>query len=143
MSLSSFSVKNAVLVNMITVVVYIFGIYTANTIPKEEMPAVDFGSFVIVTAYPGVSPDQIENLIINPIEKEVSKVENIDYISSSASEGRAVTFVSMLPGADIDKAWTDINTELDKVTNLPEDATDPIIVKLNMREINPIYSYIS
>lgn len=138
MSLSSFSVKNAVLVNMITVVVFIFGIYTANTIPKEEMPAVDFGSFVIVTAYPGVSPDQIENLIINPIEKEVSKVENIDYISSSASEGRAVTFVSMLPGADIDKAWTDINTELDKVTNLPEDATDPIIVKLNMREINPI-----
>ncbi|MCG2760155.1 MAG: efflux RND transporter permease subunit [Candidatus Delongbacteria bacterium] len=138
MSLASFSVKNSVLVNMIVVIVFIAGIYVANTIPKEEMPAVDFGSFVIVVSYPGVSPEQIENLIIDKIEKEIYDVENIDYISSEASEGKAVIFVQMEPDADIDQAWNDVNTELDKVRDLPDDATDPIIIKLNMREINPI-----
>lgn len=138
MSLASFSVKNSVLVNMIVVIIFIAGIYTANTIPKEEMPAIDFGSFVIVVAYPGVSPEQIESLIIDKIEKEIYDVENIDYISSDASEGKAVIFVQMEPDADIEQAWTDVNTELDKVRDLPDDATDPIIIKLNMREVNPI-----
>ncbi|MBN2789637.1 MAG: efflux RND transporter permease subunit [Candidatus Delongbacteria bacterium] len=138
MSLASFSVKNSVLVNMIVVIVFILGIYVANTIPKEEMPAVDFGSFVIVVIYPGVTPDQIENLIIDKIEKEIYDVQNIDFIQSEATEGKAVIVIRMEPDADIDQAWSDVNTELDKVRDLPEDALDPIVIKLNMREINPI-----
>ncbi len=123
---------------MIMIIVFIYGIYTMINIPKEEMPAVDFGSFYILVTYPGVSPVEMEKLVVKNIEDEISDVQDVDYISSTTSEGMATIFVSMETGADIDKAWDDLNTELDKVKDLPEDANDPVIVRLNMREVNEI-----
>ncbi len=142
MSVVKFSVNNPVLVNMIMILVFIVGIGTMQQIPKEEMPAVDFGSFIIIVTYPGVSPSEMEQLVLNKIEEEIADVDDIDIMQSTASEGRAVLMVEFLPDADIDKAWDDLNTELDKINDLPEDAQDPIVIKLNMREVNPICSIV-
>ncbi len=136
MSIAKFSVNNPVLINMIMIVVFIVGIYTMVEIPKEEMPAVDFGSFIILVMYPGVSPSEIEQLVIQKIEDEIGDVENIDYIESTASEGRAIIFINFEPDADIDKAENDLRAELDKVRDLPDDAEDPYMLRLNMREVN-------
>ena len=136
MSLAKFSVENGVLINMIMIIVFIFGIMTMINMPKEEAPAVDFGAFYIMVGYRGVSPAEIEKLIVKPIEDEISDLEDIDYISSTASEGRATIFISMDPKADIDEAWANLNTEMDKVNNLPDDADDPYLLQLKMREVN-------
>ncbi|MCF7920436.1 MAG: efflux RND transporter permease subunit [Candidatus Cloacimonetes bacterium] len=138
MSIARFSVNNTVLVNMIMWIVFIAGLFSLVMIPKEEMPAVDFGTIVIIVAYPGVSPAEIETMIINKIEEEISDVDNIDFISSNAQEGQAVVALQFLPDADIDKAWNDLNAELDKVNDLPEDAFDPFVLRINMREVAPI-----
>ncbi len=108
--------------------------------PKEEMPAIDFGAFYIVVAYPGVSSLEIEQQITKKIEDEISNVDDVDFIQSSSNQGRAAIYVQMLPNADIDKAWNDLNTEMDKVNDLPDDAQKPVILQLNMREVNPICS---
>ncbi len=138
MSIAHFSVKNSVLVNMIMWIVFIAGLYALIVMPKEEMPAVDFGTIVIIVAYPGVSPAEIETMIINKIEEEISDVENIDFISSNAQEGQGTIAIQFLPNADIDKAWNDLNAELDKVNDLPKDAFDPFVLRINMREVAPI-----
>ncbi|MCF7920522.1 MAG: efflux RND transporter permease subunit [Candidatus Cloacimonetes bacterium] len=138
MSLAKFSVDNKILINMIMIIVFIYGIYTMINIPKEEMPAVDFGSFYILVTYPGVSPSEMEKLVVKPIEDGISDIQDVDYISSTTREGMATIFVSMATNANIDKAWDDLNTELDKVKDIPEDANDPILVRLNMREVNEI-----
>jgi multidrug efflux pump len=138
MSLPEFSVKNPVLVNMIMITVFLFGIYTVLTIPKEEMPAVDFGAFYILVTYRGVSPLEMEQQVTKKIEDQISSIENIDYISSTSQEGRSSIYVRMLPNADIDRAWDDLNTAMSKVTDLPADADTPNIVRLNMREVNSI-----
>ncbi len=138
MSLAKFSVDNGVLINMIMIIVFIFGIYTMINMPKEEMPAVDFGSFYIMVSYRGVSPAEMEKLVIKKIEDQLTDLEDVDYISSTASEGRAIIFIRMDPKADIEKAWSNLNTEMDKVNDLPDDADDPILLQLNMREVNEI-----
>lgn len=136
MSIAKFSVNNSKLINMIMIIVFIFGIYTMIDIPKEEMPAVDFGAFYILINYRGVSPAEMENFIVKKIEDEIDDLENIDYYQSSCESGRATIFIIMEPNADIDRAWNDLNTEMDKVYGLPEGADDPIIIRLNMREVN-------
>jgi len=138
MSLPEFSVKNPVLVNMIMIIVFLFGIYTVKNIPKEEMPAVDFGAFYIITNYRGVSPQEIEQQITKKIEDQIGNIEGIDYISSTSREGRSSIYIQMLPNADIDKAWDDINTAIQKVTDLPDDASTPSVIRLNMKEVNSI-----
>lgn len=138
MSIAKFSVKNSVLVNMITIMVVIVGMFTVYEIPKEEMPPVEFGMFWVMVMYPGVSPAEMENLVINKIEEEIADVDGIDFIDSSAQEGKAQLMVRFEPGVDIDKAWNDFNNEMDKVRDLPEDAEDPWIMRLKMREVNEI-----
>ncbi|MDP8204424.1 MAG: efflux RND transporter permease subunit [Candidatus Tenebribacter mawsonii] len=136
MSLAKFSVENGVLINMIMIIVFIFGVMTMINMPKEEAPAVDFGAFYIMVGYRGVSPSEIEKLIVKPIEDEISDLADVDYISSTASEGRATIFISMDPKADIDEAWANLNTEMDKLNNLPDGADDPYLLQLKMREVN-------
>lgn len=138
MSIAGFSIRNSVLVNMFMIGIFIAGIFAMTQIPREEYPAVDFGSIIIVVPYPGVSPQEIEQLVINKIEEQISDIDGIDYIQSSAEEGRAIIRVAFEPNVDSDKAWNDLNTEMDKVNDLPSDAQDPIIIRLNMREVNPI-----
>ncbi|MBC8384339.1 MAG: efflux RND transporter permease subunit, partial [Candidatus Cloacimonetes bacterium] len=138
MSLAKFSVENSVLINMIMIIVFIFGLYTLSDMPKEEMPAIDFGAFYIMVGYRGVSPEEMEKLVVKNIEDELSDLEDVDFISSTASEGRATIYIQMDPKADIDEAWNNLNTEMDKLNDLPDDADDPFILRLNMREVNEI-----
>ncbi|MCK4665434.1 efflux RND transporter permease subunit, partial [Candidatus Dependentiae bacterium] len=138
MSIPKFSIENSKLINMIMVIVFVFGIFTMLNMPKEEMPAVEFGAFIIIVSYRGVSPLEMEQLVAKKIEDYILQIENIDYASTTCREGLAVIYVSMLPNADIDKAWDDLTTELEKVKDLPDDASDPTIIRMNMREINEI-----
>ena len=138
MSLAKFSVENGVLINMIMIIVFIFGIMTMINMPKEEAPAVDFGAFYIMVSYRGVSPAEIEKLVVKPIEDQLADLSDVDYITSTASEGRATIYIQIDPKADIDEAWANLNTEMDKVNNLPADADDPFLLQLKMREVNSI-----
>ena len=138
MNIPKFSVRNPVLINLLMVIIFLLGIYTTMTIPKEAMPQIDLGKFLITVAYRGVSPDEIESLIINPIEDELADITDIDYITSTASEGIATIVVNLLPSVDIDKAWNDVATELDKVTDLPEDATTPAMKNLSIKELQTV-----
>lgn len=138
MSIAKFSIENKVLVNMLMVVIFIMGIITIVEIPKEESPAVDFGAAIINVYYPGVSPEEMEQLVVKKIEDQIQNVKNIDYMTSTSQEGRASVYVTFEPDADTDEAWNDINEEMNKVNDLPEDAFDPILIRLNMREVNQI-----
>ncbi len=142
MSIAKFSVRNSVLINMIMIMVFIAGIYAMIQLPKEEMPQVEFGMVVISVAYPGVSPAEIEQMIVTKIEDEISDIDDIDYIESTASEGYALVRISFEADADMDEAWTDVNTEMDKVNDLPEDAMDPVLMRINMKEVNEICSIV-
>ena len=138
MSIAQFSVNHSKLINMIMVIVFIVGLYTLIFMPKEEMPSVEFGAFYIVVSYRGVSPEEMENLVVKKIEEQIQNLDDVDYFQSTCAAGRATIFIRMEPNADIDQSWSDLNTEMQKVTDLPDDANDPILVRLNMREVNEI-----
>ena len=140
MSLPKFSIDNPILINMFMIIVFIFGIITIYEIPKEEMPGIEFGAFNITVTYPGVSPEEIEQNVVNKIEKQIQRMDGIDYISSTSQEGMASIYVQMETDADMDRAWSDINAEMDKVRDLPENASDPYVMELKMREFNSICS---
>ena len=142
MSLTEFSVKNPVLINIIMVIVFVAGFYTTATIPKEEMPNVDFGMFVITVAYPGVSPTDIETEIIEPVEEELEDLDDVRFMESTAKEGIATITIEMDDFADVDKAEDEIHREVNKIKNLPEGASDIEVKRINMKEMNSICSIV-
>lgn len=137
-SVANISIKYSVLINMLTLAILIFGLISMIGLPREEYPAVDFGSVFVVVVYPGVSPAEIEQLIVSKIETALSGIEGLDYLASSAEEGRATIRAVFEASKDPEKAFDEVNREMAKVNDLPRDAFDPIIIRLNMREVNPI-----
>jgi len=138
MSIANFSVKNPVLINIVMVIVFVMGAYTVANIPKEEMPEVDFGRFVISVMYPGVSPADIETEIIDKIEEELADLSDVASIESTASEGRAVVNIEMDENADLDDTEDVINREMNKITDLPDDASDITVTRINTKEMSSI-----
>ncbi|MBN1883767.1 MAG: efflux RND transporter permease subunit [Deltaproteobacteria bacterium] len=136
MSISRFSVKNSVLINMITVAVLILGVYHTTRLSREVFPSVDFGYIRVTTTYSGASPEEIEKLITIPIEDEISDIDGIEEITSTSSEG--VSSISIkaeanIVGAKLDRLLDDVKNEVDKVNDIPEDADDPNVVKREPR----------
>ncbi len=137
-SVAKTAIKYSVLINMLTIAIFIFGIYSMMTMPREEYPAVDFGSVIVFVPYPGVSPAEIEQLIVTKIENELGDIDGLDYLESSAEEGRATIRAVFEPSVKPEDAFDEVTRELSKVTDLPSDAMTPIVIRLNMREVNPI-----
>ena len=78
MHISKFSIDQPILVNLSMVLIIVAGIMAFRNISKEEFPEISLNGLSIVTAYPGVSPEEIEELITKPIEEEISDIDDID-----------------------------------------------------------------
>jgi len=138
MSIAKFSVKNSVLINLLMVLVFVAGIYAMIVIPKEDAPPVDFGKAYIVISYTGVSPEDMEILVADKLEEEIVDVDGVDYVTTQIQTGYVVSMVSFEMDVDPDKAWDNLNDAVNKVKDLPDDASDILVVRLNMREVNSI-----
>ena len=135
------SVNNPVLVHMITIAVIVFGSYALINMPRELERDMSFNWAIIWVTYPGVSPEEIEKLIVKPIEDEIADVDKIESITSTAAEGSAglsIKFDQNVSRDEFDKLYQDLRTELDKVRNLPEDAEEPEMLKLESNTATPV-----
>ncbi len=144
MSIFGLSVKNPVLVNMVMLGIIVLGTYSYLTLPREEMPDIDFNWVFIVTTYPGASAEEVEKLVTIPIEEEIQDVDKIDHIASTSSENNSMISVKfeMMDPDDFDKRLNDLRAELDKVTDLPDDSEDPIVFQLKTSTWLPMLSVV-
>ena len=144
MSIFKISVNNPVLVNMVMIAVIVLGTYSFITLPREAAPNIEFNWAFILTVYPGASPEEIEQLITIPLEEEIQDVEKIDMITSTSSEGASFVSVKFeqMSDDDFDKVFQDLRTEVDKVRDLPADAEDPDVMRLNTGLMMPVINVV-
>jgi len=143
--LSKFSVDNPVLVNLIMLGILVFGIgWALPGLPRELMPNMSLNWAFVVVVYPGVSPEEIEQYITIPIEDEIHDVDGIESITSASSEGLcqiSVKFETM-PDDEFDKRFQDLESRVNAIRDLPQDAEDPIILDFTTEEFMPMVSVI-
>ncbi len=138
MKIAETSIKYSILINMLIIAVVILGLLSMTRMPREEYPAVEFGRVIVVMVYPGVSAEEMEQLVTNRVETELNDLPDLDEIQSFTEEGRVTVSVAFDTGVSSEEAYDLVTREMNKITDLPEDALDPIIIRLNMRELNPI-----
>jgi multidrug efflux pump subunit AcrB len=130
MNLAKFSIKQKVLVNLITFAAIIVGIFVTANMQREAMPNVEIDYVAISTIYPGASPYEVEKLITIPIEDALENIDGIESYNSGSRESSSFLFVELEPDlANRDKVINEIAREVDKV-DLPDDAEDPEVEEL-------------
>lgn len=132
MNLIRFSLKNPLLMNLISVMILGIGLYKAIQMNKEAFPSIDFDIVSISAVYPGASPKEVELYVTNPIEKELSTVDGLEEVTSTSVEGMSIIIVKLDPDRSEDdkiKAANDIQRAVDRVRDLPDDLPEAPLVR--------------
>ncbi len=131
-SIGRFSVSNPVLVNLLTVLVYVLGFVALRSLPRDLMPKVDFDMVTVSVVYPGASAEVVEKQVTIPVEDAIKPVKNIRSVTSLVSEGSSFTFIEVRPGADVDDVYQDVADAIRSIRDLPDDAEEPKVKKLEV-----------
>lgn len=109
-------------------VISIFGIFSFLTLPKQEIPDLDISQAMVMTVYPGATPETIEQTVTKPIEQKIKEMEGVDTITSTSADSVSTIMVTLESGEDIDAKWQELRTKVQDVQGvLPEDAETPVV----------------
>lgn len=120
-----------------------YGTFALLSIPREMMPDVSFPWVFVLTTAPGYSPEEVEKLITNEIEKEVVDIDDINNITSFSRENASILWIKFetMSEDDFDKRLQDLRTEVARVT-LPEGAEAPRISRFSVQDHIPMLSVV-
>lgn len=125
--------KNSVAANILMIFLLVGGIFKACEIKKEVFPEFEIDQVIINVAYPGASPEEVEQGVILAIEENVRGIDGVKKITSTASENFGVVSIQLLLGTDPDQALNDIKAGVDRITSFPEDIERPVIFMPSFR----------
>ncbi len=126
---------------LITIMLLLFGYYNYVMIPKENFPEIKFPQLIIQTVYPGTSPENMENLVTNPIEKELKGLTGLKELTSNSFQDFSVIIAEFNTETDVEQATQDVKDAVDKAkTDLPTDLpADPSVKEIDVSEIPILY----
>ncbi len=140
--LATFFVKNQKLTLIVTLFMFIYGIRGYKNMIAETYPNVDFATTTIETVYPGATPKDIEVKITKPIEDEIRTVTGLKDVRSVSQAGQSKITIRIdmdNPKVDVGETVSDLQTALERVTDLPSDLTEqPEFTELKAEEIAAI-----
>ena len=108
MKLPSLAIKNAQFTLTIVILFVLVGIVSYITMPRSEDPQFDLPITIVEVIYPGASPSDIETLVVDILEEEISDIANIKKIESEVRNGAARITVTFFYGTDAEASFNKI-----------------------------------
>ncbi len=122
-NLPKFSINNYQFVIIVFVVLLLWGTRAFITMPRTEDPPIAVPGAIITVVYPGATPNDMEELIVDKIEEKVNELEDIDEIRSTAGDGFTMINVTFDYGNyDFDDKYNDVVQQVNLIkADLPDD----------------------
>lgn len=123
MRITNFAVKNYQFTLIIFVMVSVVGLLTLFTMPRSEDPTTNPPQYLVTIIYPGISPKDMEEQVVKPIENKIYGLENIDKILTTIEDGVAALQIKFKYGVNVDNKYQEISTEINALKDgeLPKD----------------------
>ncbi|MDD2981148.1 MAG: efflux RND transporter permease subunit [Hespellia sp.] len=129
---SKFSVKKPYTVVVAVVLVIILGIVSFQNMTVDLLPSMNLPYAIVMTTYPGASPEQVETAITKPIEQTMATVSNIKNITSTSQENASTVILEFEQTANMDSVTIEMRESIDQIKGYwPDTVNNPIIMKLN------------
>lgn len=127
--LTKWFINNPVGANLLMIAIIVIGILSVNQLRVESFPQIAPNSLMINVAYPGGTPQQIDQSITPRVEESISGVPGIKQIVSQSSAGLASIRVRKTSATDIDKLLEDIRNQVNAIEGFPVQAEKPQITR--------------
>ncbi len=133
MNLTRLAIRNAQFVVIVILIAIVLSIRSFISMPRSEDPQVSFPFYNMIVVYPGTSPEDMENLIVDPLEKAINELDGITEIEAFVSEGLARVSIHSDFDGDYTEKYNEVLRQVNSVRgNLPEG-----IALFDVRQIKP------
>ena len=127
-----FSVKKPLTVFVAVVAVLVLGVVAYFRMTPDLLPNMDFPYVIIMTTYPGASPEKVETQITKPMEQAMSTLEHIKSVSSTSSENASLVMLEFEDSVNMDTIGVDIQQQITALSAGWEDTVGtPYVLKIN------------
>lgn len=131
MNFFQFFQNNKLFIHYLTVVIVVLGVMSLSEMQKEARPNVNFNRVAITAIYPGASPTDIEELVVDPIEEKIDEVDGVEeYRSVSFSGAGSISVQIDDEYPDVDEVIDEIRRKVSEVKDLPSEVEDPAVVEI-------------
>lgn len=133
---TSWAIDNKTSIYVLTIFITSLGLMSYFSIPKEQFPEIVIPTIIVNTLYPGTSPEDMENLVTRPIEKQCKSMADVKKITSNSIQDFSTIVVEFNPGIDVSEAKQRVRDAVDKAkANLPNNLPkEPDIAEVDFSE---------
>lgn len=130
--LSKFSVRKPYTVLVAVVLVIVLGALSFSNMSTDLLPDMELPYAIVMTTYPGASPEEVETAVTKPVEQAMASISNMKEVSSMSSSNVSVVILEFNESTDMNTATIDMRESLDMVSAQWDDTIgSPTIMKLN------------
>ena len=130
----AFMARNSVAANVLMVFLVLAGLAAARNLVQEVLPDLSLDQVQVLVLYPGATPGEIEESVVERIEEQIRGVEGLDRIEATASEGFGSVVARFKSRTDINRALNEVKAEVDRIITFPEEAQRPQVREVTSRQ---------
>ena len=130
--LPKLSVKKPMTIFVAVIVVIVLGIVSVFKMTPGLLPNMDFPYAIILTTYPGQTPETVESVVTKPLEQSLSTIDGVKTITSTSSDNYSILTLEFEDGTNMDTATVDMRGNLDTIKDAwPDGVGSPYLMKIN------------
>jgi HAE1 family hydrophobic/amphiphilic exporter-1 len=136
MTLTRWSVTHRLAIGAIVLTLLVLGVYGLIRLPVDLLPNMTYPLIKVHIWWRGATPEEINRILADPIEREMATVDGLDYLESSSIEGMYTLQANFKYGVDVDVAYQDALAAMARVARvLPKDIDPPVIIKADPSQL--------
>ena len=130
-----FFARHKVAGNLILALMILFGLLGLGQLNRQLMPDFSIEQIQIDITWTGASPQDIQANVVEPLERELLLLDNVDKLDATAFDGRAVVNAEFDFGSNMAKALTDVQSAVARVATFPQEMERPVVRLLQPSEV--------
>lgn len=130
--LSKFSVRKPFTVFVSVILVILLGIISFTKMTTDLLPSIDLPYVMVMTTYPGASPEKVELTVTKPLEQTLATTSGVKSINSISSENSSLIILEFEQSINMDSVLIEMSSYIDLVqAQLADEVQTPMLMKMN------------
>ena len=131
-NLAVLSLKNRALIALVTIVAAIFGSLALVNLKQELIPSIEFPALIIVSTYPGASPEVVSNDVSTPIETAIQGVPGLESSTATSTTNASIVQASFTYGTDLATAEQKITQAINRIESQLPESVEPSVLSASI-----------
>src|SRR5690606_33361172 len=134
-NLAVLSLRNRALIALVTIVAAVFGGLALNNLKQELIPSLELPALIVMTTYPGASPEVVENDVSTPIETAIQGVPGLESTTATSTTNASIVQATFTYGQNLATAEQKMQQAINRISSQLPDEVEPQVLSVSIDDL--------